>query len=85
MTKSEKAHEEYQDIEHLLKSEEWAHFVVYLKKQAKGFQIKVNQCVDAGDIVGAKIAKALMNDRIRMINGFVKQHNQAQGGQGGQK
>ena len=76
MSKSEKANEEYQEITILLKSEEWEHFVVFIKKQARAFQNQINQHVESGNLERAKIAKALMDDRIKMVSSFIKQHNQ---------
>ena len=80
MSKSEHELEEYQDITILLKGQEWSHFVVFLKKQARGFQNQVNQHVLEGNIEGAKIAKALMDDRLKMVSGFTKQHNKLRDG-----
>jgi HD-GYP domain-containing protein (c-di-GMP phosphodiesterase class II) len=67
--------EEYDNITILLKSKEWTHFVSFLKKQARAFQNKVNQHVEEGNIERAKIAKALMNDREKIIRSFIKEHN----------
>ena len=74
--KTEKEHDDYQAVTILLKGQEWEHFVKYLKIQAMSFQKQVNQHVEDGDIERAKIAKALMNDRVKLIQGFIKQHNE---------
>lgn len=66
----------YEEITVLLRGSEWTQWVAYLKRQHSALQNEVNQHVDGGNIESARIAKALMDDRKKMIRSFIKYHNQ---------
>lgn len=57
----------------LITSNEWRQFIEFIKKRSKRFQFQINEAVERGDIVEAKIKLALMKESQRQVDTFVQQ------------
>jgi hypothetical protein len=66
-----------QDVLHLLVSEEWRIYVNFLKNRVQDFQQKVNDAVEKGDILEAKVQLALLKDNTKLRDSFQMQVKQS--------
>lgn len=60
----------------LLRSEEWRVYRDFLKRRIQKLQNKVNEAVESGDLVEAKVQLALMKDSTKLVEAFVQQAQQ---------
>lgn len=71
----EKRLEDYADFQFLLKTKEWSLWVDFLKVRKVRLQKEVNAYIESGEMMGAKIAKALMDDCDKQIKLFTQFHD----------
>lgn len=64
---------ENEDALKLMRSEEWKQYVNFLKRKSVKLQKKVNDAVEKGDIVEAKVQLAMMQDCTKSIEAFCQQ------------